>query len=575
MAWNTGMVKHSVTGESLQEYPRRIPVWPVFAVFFFLLFVQYNTVFFGHDDFGHASLSYAYTMPNVDGTSFTFHQLAQYVLYCVRNFGIGYLTIFINAAVFSCGITFTRIVASLLVMALFLLVYFLARPKNGYQHPHLTACLTVFLFGFFSHEAYRTGFYWYVALFGYLIPLVLFLAGLCLSSRWGKFRIWKACVLALLTFPVILQENVCAFALVFLCCRAIFHIVASRVAKKMARRPSAADSEIFDSAATERKIAQRRRTRWRWEDIVQLAAMFVGLVLYFQSPMRQNLGIGEGGLFARMLLRYKEILQYIFGPYNTLLFFLLSLFCVLLAVGLWKQGRKIMAVILSIVNVPLFVLMLVRLTGPFTAFGNDAAVILFTIYAAVFVVSGTLFFWDRKIFVCFLWGAVVSFGPSLAASYIVPRMLFPFQIALCVLFVYMFSIQASSFETRKHVFPVFVGVFAVMAVLGAINTGMIHKGYLANVPIQSYNDSILKITHDRLANGEDIRQATQYQIISQSRYTPDQSWFPENKFVQRMMWEYYDLPEDFVFEYVTGESGAPVYSLENFFTRNLDVSDGG
>jgi hypothetical protein len=518
----------------------------VFVIFAVFLFIQYQTVFLGHDDYGHASLSYLIEEPDVAGDQFTPSQVWHIAMeaYNIVDPRIG--VFLIDPWFYRAGLDVTRIVAVILVFCLFFLMYRLAlitdngvnSVKSNRKAPFIMAVLSASMFGIYTLETYRVGFYWFTACFGYLIPLTVFLLAFLLYCRWSRYNALHLTALALMFFySSFSQENI--YFLVF---------------------SSLVFLTIFD-LIDHRKLILK--------NIICIAASLCGIVLQFIAPSNAARvgGIYSEGILSHIGHRYTEAIPYLFGPYNTIFVSVLLLFAIVVSFLLWKRKNKGMALLLGLPSMILLALTAVRISSAFSIFGEgNIAVVIISVYLVIFVVGLSMHYWKNRLSFALFWGSILSMAPCLVAPYIVPRQFIPLQIIISILFTReLTSVMLS--ETSGRIFNM-LGVFVLCALVltASVNLGLIYRGYRANAPYMAYNDAELRRVHSLLEDGEIIKEVTLYKNNKNGRFAPNQPWWGDGDGIEYWMKQYYDLPEDMVFKY-RKQTVKKHRTLEDVFTQ--------
>jgi len=164
-------------------------VWAGFAAF---QLWSMSLVFMFFDDFGYASLSYAYVVPDVAGTDFTIAQLVHFLREIYLGWGgrvlfHGLFVLILRDG----GLWAMRIIQSISVFLSFYLLYKLSTESTfgrGEARPATStrvklSLFTCALYGAFSFGMFRVGFMWFTASAIFVIPIVFVFAAWYLMDR--------------------------------------------------------------------------------------------------------------------------------------------------------------------------------------------------------------------------------------------------------------------------------------------------------------------------------------------------------------------------------------------------------
>jgi hypothetical protein len=155
----------------------RYIIWTAFGAS--LLFTSLFVYFMHGDDYGYASLSFGVVEPDVVGTNYSSSQFFSYLQkhYMVQNGRVIFHGI---ASLLLKNIWITRIVYSAAFLVIFIMLHRLAAGTYANVKTALFCCI---LYGVFSVQMFRNGFYFYSAFANYVLPLVFFFAGWLAMQR--------------------------------------------------------------------------------------------------------------------------------------------------------------------------------------------------------------------------------------------------------------------------------------------------------------------------------------------------------------------------------------------------------
>ena len=507
---------------------RRHGVAIVFTLFFAFLLLQYSNVFLYHDDYGHASLSYGFTEPGVNGTEFTIGQLFHYLGTYAEQISPQVTFMFFDILLHRLGLTVTRIAAAALVCAFFALIYKLARPEDGYSRPALAAVVCVLTYGLCSVGMYRDLFYWFVALFSYIGGFTIFLLAVYLANKWTVLSLRRYITLIVLFFLASFgQENL--FTMVFAYC-------ALKVVFPLASRQKP-DKAYLAGLCT------------------SAVAIILPLLL---ADNKRYAGLAEGGLFSRVGTNYLKVLDYLFNK-NYMLFFLLMAAIIFMCCRIiYKRGKRAFAIAGASFAGLLMLLSAATVSAPIdylSRLGGNPALVIMTLFIALFVVICSMCFWQDKPMLILFWSGVASCAPCLAAPYIVARMFVFLQFTCGILFVRLAAGlygELPGFKRWQKALVILpTGVFIACSARCLI---VEYRGYAANYAVSSHNDAELRIARERIAMGENLDHVVLYKHNKHTLFTGDQPWWDTHPHIERFIREYYDISEAVEFRYLDGQS---------------------
>jgi len=155
----------------------------VFSLFFFFIFFQHCFVFFMHDDYGYASLSYGYIPHGVKpGCQYNFLHIIDFLKWQYNNWGGRIFFFFLEVIILKFGIWPFRIIQSIVITLIFYLFYKIAifslEEEVSLKSRLYFAIILCSSYGFLPLAVLRESIYWVTASFVYLWPLLFFFASI-------------------------------------------------------------------------------------------------------------------------------------------------------------------------------------------------------------------------------------------------------------------------------------------------------------------------------------------------------------------------------------------------------------
>lgn len=485
----------------------------------FVIWELLNYVGMYYDDYGNASLSYGFTVPDVAGTNYTLRQLLVWAKHCYLNWGGRIL----YAVVFIIPLLKDGISAYMTVQA-FVLILICAMScgiicsytKKKYAIP---AILLLYLFyGLIGRDIHAHGTYWASASVLYVWPLLPFFGGIWLYRRTvekiaagEKVNIWFFYLVMgiLLFFSACSQEQVGLSVLVFY----IFYI-------------------LFDH----RKDWKKYKT----VDIFVVAVSLASYLLLFCSPgnfirLGTNSEFAGMGFFEKLAFNLPRVLHNFFMPdmvvFNLLL--LAGMYIMTLYLIKKHNGFYVFAFITFLLSLIYAGLLVKVIRLPFVVLnGFYLAFIVNLLLLSLFYFSYT-----KRMTVCAL---VLSGGASvfcllysptvLERSYI--EYLYIVFIILAILFIDCY--QRYSFYSLFRVIAILL--FVLFGLRSASNFVSVRNGYKAN-------SFYLEFNHERLKSYSPEQGNIVYLAKLENDYWRGQMPYdPGQDYMEYWIKEYYNIP---------------------------------
>ncbi len=149
----------------------------VIWIFFFLFLVrQHSLVWMYIDDYGYASLNYAVSVGTA-GNNYSFFDIIRYAYLHYVNWGGRVLYFSIAIIVWHLfGLWGIRIFQSIILFAVFLILYHTARKTTALKYSSACSFMTCMMYGIFTVNIVQHGLYWFTASSIYVWPVLALLS---------------------------------------------------------------------------------------------------------------------------------------------------------------------------------------------------------------------------------------------------------------------------------------------------------------------------------------------------------------------------------------------------------------
>ena len=488
-------------------------IWTGFGIF--LLYSMCN-VFMYFDDFGLASLSYAYVEPDVQGQNFTFSQLRHFLWQTYLNWSgrivfLGFLILMLH------NVWIYRIVQSITVLISFIA---LCRLSSGKRLSAATALFSVSLYGVFHFEMFRSGFYWFTASAIYVLPLAFFFAGSLVMRNIEnnpKTGLGHIIIGSFFFFMAGISQEQTAFTLVtFIMILCIFDYIQNKKIK-LSRFPFLLAS-IFGS----------------------------GLLLLAPGNFRRF----QAGEMDSPMSLFQTIKQNLFTMSDNYLNltdnmpFLILFACFICYIGyiLWKANKINKFVCLAMFPYSLFFLLLPVIFNKFNKLQIYLYALFYICYAlfSIYIITKYLVHIKDRYLAAFFYGALFSQITMLFYSpYIVERMKIIFYFALFALFIRTFADMWATISKKE----LLVCVLLPVMLMSSINLAYITNGYSLNKQANIYNDNLLKKASQDIKAGKELKEIDLV-TMPNARFAND-----FHEFIHWWLREFYDIPNDIPIHY--------------------------
>ena len=503
----------------------------IFILFFGLVLLQHQFLWLYHDDYGYASLSYAYNVEEVIGQNFSISQLFSFLIGHYNVWGGRILYFFIECVSLKIGLPFFRLLQSLVLTGIFYFIYKIVTKitKKEDWKIALASCLC---YGLIEIMAFRDGLFWVSASVLYIFPLLPFFAFVYFYTfQKEKNSIWYTIMNALLLFAASFsQEQIGIMAVGYIILFTIY--------------------EWYQT----KKINHKNLMMC----IIGLVGFFI-LLLAPGNVARMHHSSTAGFYELSLLAKIRQNLpQIVFANFGTrtrifsILFFIIVGYICMQNIRK-NRGIQILNDISIISCLIILVFTLYQKDGYFyyithimssnlwyyLSFGTACIQLLFIFY------SLAIYFYDKSypilILIC---ASMMSQGSMIVAPGFASRSAFPFEFVMFLVFIYIFMDFMN--QNKKFITP--LCVLLAVSVISIFNYTMITVGYYQNNDYHQENDQILRTVSKEIQNGKEYGEIKLHKMKN-DLYTGELPYFDGYDYITYWICEYYNLPNDVIITY--------------------------
>ena len=502
----------------------------IFVIIFILYYFMCDVIAMYFDDFGNASLSYSYTVPNVSGTNYNSSQLLEWAGQIYNHFGGRiFCAIAFIIPLLKNGIGAYMFVQSLILTGIIFFIYKIIKfYSKDNKYISLIPIIAFLLYCLIDMSYLRHGIYWASASVLYVWPLLPFFSliylyiNVCEKIKKEKKynRIGIHIVLCLLSFLTSFSQE--QFGIGLLCFEISF--ILFHHLKKIKSYISI--------------------------DIPLLVTTIVSYLFLFLAPgnwqrmLEKNLEFSNMSIIEKISTNFPNFIKNLF--FNEIHIFI-YIMCMLVffmsyRIIIYKKDSKIKRIffIVPALLVNLYIIFQVYLYNE-NHFHQTIFLILGSIwFINLFVLSIIYFSIKKKIEFCsLLVGGFSSILCLLMSPVLGGRTYLPF-IFFAILFIT--KILHDILNDSKFLKFIFALFFVFLLRLSIINYYTIYQGYRDNYSIHKLNDSILR-NYNKNSNDNKIEL-----------YKVENVWYGstmsyEEPSMDYWIKEYYDLPQSVQFEW--------------------------
>lgn len=507
-------------------------VFIIFIIFFLLVLLQHQFMWLYHDDYGYASLSYAYNVNGVIGHNFSFNQLLDFLIGHYKVWGGRVLYFSIECILLKFGFVPFRLVQSIIITGIFYMIYKIVSTISKQQDWKI-ALMTVVCYGLIEIMVVKSGIFWITASVLYLFPLLPFLCFVywyTIKHNYKKiFYIGNALLIFLASFS---QEQIAVMSLGYIGLITVYELYKTK------------------------KI--------NWANFGMILSSLIGFSILMLAPGNQirmqhptSIDFYKLGFIDKIKQNLPQIIYSNFGIY-TRLFTLLFFICICY-IGYQcikkKYGYQLFNKISFISNTIILGFTIYKETGYFNYIVNLTqneilkiilmAVIILQLLFIIYTIT-TYFYCKKSIpVICLFYSAIASQVTMLVAPYFPLRSALCFEIVMFIIFIYIFTDFYYKIKNKKRIFYLMIPI----CMLALLNFCIIVKGYASNNWENYQNHKIMEEASRRIQNGEDISEIKLYKM-SNILYSGEQPYMENCDYIKIWMKEYYNLPQDLNIIYV-------------------------
>ena len=526
-----------------KAYKDTILVAGIALLFLIFLIIQHQFLYMHHDDYGYASLSYAYLVDGVSGTNYSLGQIFEFLIGHYQIWGGRILYYFFEIVLLGyTGLAGYRIVQALAIFGIFFVIYkIMCKVLENKIERWKLALTCMLLYGVIEIMTFRTGIFWISAAVSYVIPILFLLIYIYMYMfKIGKKQtnsksknILYMCIMGVSIFlATFSQEQVGVASLMFVLIYTVYNAIKNKKLSKL--------------------------------DITMSIIAVVGFAILMLAPGNQlrkehptSIDFYQKPLIERTFQGLKSTIEGNFGADNKIfgLFFFTTVLIANVQNIRKKYGNKWINSISILSTAGITFFMFIKTEGYFTYIYNLVsqhkyilgATILFTVLQlGLIAYTITIYLWNKKsegiinLFYC----AIISQGVMIVAPYFASRSSIVFEILYCIIGLKIIG-DLYKEKDAKQIITCMMIPFLLICLLNML---MITKGYYENSYVNAQNDQKLRAVSEQIANGEEITQITLKQLPN-ILYSGEQPYTEGNDYIKYYIRQYYNLPENFVIDY--------------------------
>lgn len=514
-------------------------VFFIFAIFTILIFLEHHFTWFCHDDFGYGSLSYAYDA-GITGHSFGISELGDFLAGHYIHWGGRILYFAINCIILSLGVHTWHIIQSIVIVGIFFIIYKLLSQILDKIPRSLIALLAVIPYGFISIMVARSGIFWVTASVLYIFPLLPFLSFILMYKNISNHcSLIKKILLCILIFiSTFSYEQISAATLCFIT------LVGVNKWLKTKKFPG-------------------------FEFILFLFATLGFGILMFAPGNAVRMAHPTSAdfyalpLFQRFAVGVSNILTNFFSNSNAIFLFIFLGLSVAVAIYNIKKPLskhkiiKTLDIVTALSNSVVFLFNTIySVNGGYASFFRLSSshrlvqyvsIIILVIQCLLILYSYFTYLYRKKHFLLtyFVICALASLCVMAVAPYFPLRAMLVFEFLFFPIISDVLSSVYLNRQTRNSFAPF---LYASITLISIFNIIQITHGYYINNAANSYNDTLLKTTSEKILNGENIESIT-LKKLPEPLYGSDQPYEENNSYIITWMLRYYSLPQNLKINY--------------------------
>lgn len=513
----------------------------VFVLFFLVLLIQHQFVFFSFDDYGYASLSYNNRETSFALGDYSISDILKYLNYHYFNVNGRIVSYFPMLLIMKFGMTGFRVAQSAVITIIFFLMFWWIQSSYK-KNRWFVSLILVLLYGTISLGTLKLGWYWYSASAAYVWPFLPFSIGLICIDKYK-------------------QSNKKIFIL--FCCLCFGLTAATHEQMGIL---------VIGVVSTLLIISAIRKNKDYKFLFILLAFSILGTLFVLLAPgnsvrVSMNEDFYALNILQKIKITFPALINCNFGYYNNIIAVLLSIIGFIESIILRKLSKKRKVCnILMFFNLIFLYYFLVRDSQT----TSIVSIIFMSVWLVTFSANTIWLFAQKKryeIIAIYLGG-----GASQLALLIVPaiteRVHIIFEILLFVIMVSVLCEWLETFVIRKKIL-----VLVTLAILGVslYNFIPVLRGYANNYSANTYNDDLLssgKVYYDLNENGYLVLHK-----LEDDRYGGIMPYQSGYGFMIPWLKNYYGYAQNVNFYWVDEELDQPFECIEkmNNMLENSDM----
>ncbi len=468
----------------------------LFLLFFIFLIYQHQGLYLYFDDYGYASLSYAYNIEEVKGLDYNLVQIFQFAKghYEVWGGRVLFLTIEI-IIIHYLGLQGFRIIQSLVILGIYVCIYLiLKRICNKNQSSIKLALLSIISYGIIEIGAFRAGVFWITASVLYIFPMLTMLLFIYMYIKFRdnqnninneksdnekhKYRNKIIKIIYVITMGILIfcttfsQEQIAIAGITIVIINMVYNIIKNKKLDKI--------------------------------DIILFICAFIGFGILMFAPGNEvrkidgsNNGFYKLPFVYRTLKQYKQIVVNNFNESTrifTLFFLTATLYCTFKNEK-ENKGLSIINHISCLSTVTIIFLTILHPEGYFPYILKDrghriyeyTCILLSLIQLSLILYTYTIYLWNNKnmYLIAILYGSIFSQVCMLVAPYFPSRSILMFEILIGLLMIKVLK----DVEINNKLIFYYIAIPCV--IICSLNIYFITNGYRKNIEVNKYNDTAL------------------------------------------------------------------------------------
>ncbi|MBD0857764.1 hypothetical protein CGK76_01980 [Erysipelotrichaceae bacterium 7770_A6] len=499
-----------------------------FLTFFAFVMFQHSFLWMYHDDYGYASLSYAYNVQSVVGHSFNFKQLIEFLYGHYMTWGGRILYLGIECFVLSKSLIAFRILQSIVITFIFFYIYKIIIKFSGNSNKKTIAIFVAFLYGLIEVTVLRFGLFWASASVLYAFPILPFMMFIYYFDFNNKNFIKTLSFMILIFCSTFSQEQIAVAAISYLTI-----ILGTNIYKF-------------------KKIT--------FSNILVLFSALSGFLLLMLCPGSQmrmqndtNNGFYELSLLSKLRISVPNTINCLFSPMSK--FFIATfMFCIVYICYkncINKNNKFLFVDVISFISAMLMLTTTIFTNNVYFSYflglfnGSKMINILYIIYVLqLCLVLYSLIIFSVKegeIQLCGLSvGAVFSQAAMLMSSYYPLRSALVFELLFFPVIGYCLTKLLRVFSLHN----IFIKVLLIsFCCLSFANYSYITYGYYKNSAVNKRNDFILKEKSEEVHEGKTVEEI-QLNRLNDLTFSGEQPYVDGQEYILNWIYEYYDIPYD-------------------------------